>query len=396
MDYRRKYTLYGELGFPQPIRTYFDHISHEFTYSSMEDKLLDIGYLLWNGYDVRSDIHSAYGDDHPSVSVQDVQQTLYVLLAGLWGGKADSVKKMFRFKSMDALIDELFTAILRYYHSTADHDKPHYLKDPIEMTESELKASNPWIEVANLCRGNSFLWSECDNLVCSDDKDMIDNFNNTAKEEYQYKLNVPAFPWYGNPLKAKVIVLSLNPGYVEREAKAAKLFKIMPQGLVEGYATQLRSMLTFDCRSFFPDNHAPQGVSARDLAEMHQTYYWTDRLIPAFVTEETGLSFEQVCDRFAVIQYVGYSSVKYKAFKKGQTLPTQNYTKQLIQFILHNRKDTVFLVPRNVNTWKGFLGNMWTSYEDRFIVTGDYLGQRFTKNILGKENFAKVIEAFKS
>ena len=55
IDYDRIYKAYGELGFPHAERTYFDHIGTEFSYNTIERKLLDIGYLLWHGYDVRAD-----------------------------------------------------------------------------------------------------------------------------------------------------------------------------------------------------------------------------------------------------------------------------------------------------------------------------------------------------
>lgn len=169
----------------------------------------------------------------------------------------------------------------------------------------------------------------------------------------------------------------------------------LPAGLVEGYATHLRSMLTFDCHSFLPDDTGKPNVTYRDLANLHQSWYWIDRLEKAFVNDDTKLTIDNVLDRFAVIEYLGYSSKKYKAFNGGTLLPSQKYTKQLIQYILHNNNDTIFIVPRNVKTWQNFLGTMWTSNSERFIVSKDYLGQRFTKDILG-DDYGKVIAAFKS
>lgn len=391
--YDRIYRTYGELGFPHAERTYFDHIGTEFSYNTNEQKLLDIGYLLWHGYDVRAHIHHTYSDAHQSVSQSDVRQTIYILLAELWGGRPEYVEQMFRYKSMDGLIDELFTAVLRYYHLPINMNQKHYLKDPLDMTETELKYCNPWREVAALSAGNDFLLSDTPNLDCSADKEMIEAFNATAKPEHRYHLNVPGYPWYGNPLTAKVIVLSLNPGYDERQSKIAAMYKMLPQGLVEGYAIHLRSMLTFDCYSFLPEDFGPHGVTTRDLSNIHQGYYWQDRLTSAFVKEDTGLSFEQINDGFAVIQYVGYSSIKYAPLKCRQFLPSQNYTKQLIQFILHNNPDTVFIVPRAINSWKSLLGSMWD--DNRFFVSNLPRSQWFSSATLGEEAYSKIIEAFK-
>lgn len=396
MEYDKIYKAYGELGFPHAERTYFDHLGTEFSYNTIEQKLLDIGFLLWHGYDVRDDIHHTYSDAHLSVSQSHVKQTIYILLAELWGGRPEYVKQMFHNKSMDGLIDELFTAVLRYYHLPINSHKPHYLKDPLDMTETDLRECNPWREVADLYVGNDFLLSDKHNLVCSADKEIIETFNASAKPEHQYHLNVPAYPWYGNPLTAKVIVLSLNPGYNERESKIATLYKMLPQGFVEGYAIHLRSMLTFECNSFLPEDFGPYGVSTRDLANIHQSYYWLDRLTGAFVdsdTNKTGLSFEQINDRFAVVQYVGYSSQKYAPFKRGQLLPSQNYTKQLIQFILHNNPKVVFIVPRAEKSWRSLLGTMWSN--DRFFVSKLPRSQWFSAATLGEEAYSKIIKAFK-
>lgn len=265
------------------------------------------------------------------------------------------------------------------------------------MTETELRECNPWLEVADLYVGNDFLLSDKHNLICSADKEIIETFNASAKPEHQYHLNVPAYPWYGNPLTAKVIVLSLNPGYDERQSKIAALYKMLPQGFVEGYAIHLRSMLTFECNSFLPEDFGPHGVSTRDLANIHQSYYWLDRLTRAFVdskTNRTGLSFEQINDRFAVVQYVGYSSPKYAPFKRNQLLPSQNYTKQLIQFVLHNNPDTVFIILRAEKSWRSLLGSsMWN--DDRIFASNQPRSQWFSAKTLGEEAYSKIIKAFK-
>lgn len=394
IDYNRRYRIGGELCLPHAERVYFDWIADEFGDISNHQKLLDIGYLLLQGYDVRADIQSTYLN-HKSVSKDNVRYSICILLAELWGGRPEYVEQMFRYKSLDNLIDGLFTAVARYYHKPTDSRHPHYLKDPLDMTREDIRRTNPWKAVADLYVGNGFLYNETGEYVCKDDKEMIETFNRTAKKEHQYCLKVPAYPWYGNPLEAKVIVLSLNPGYVERESVIGKILMRLPAGLVEGYAIHLRSMLTFDCHSFLPDDYGKPNVTYRDLANLHQSWYWIDRLEKAFVSDKTGLKTDDVLKRFAVIEYMGYSSEKYKAFKGGALLPSQVYVKQLIQYILQNNSDTVFIVSRNVKTWQNFLGTMWTDNSDRFIVAKDYLGQRFTKDILGND-YDKVIAAFKS
>ncbi len=395
IDYNRIYRTYGELGFPRAERVYFDHLGHEFSYNSKRQKLLDIGYLLWHGYDVRADIHHTYSDAHLSVSEYDVRQTLYILLAELWGGRPEYVEQKFRCKSMDGLIDELFTAILLYYHLPNNHYQSHYLKDPLDMDKWDIINTNPWAGVASKYVTNLFLYSKDDEYVCEDDRPFIEAYNEKAKHEpTKFNLHVPAYPWYGNPLTAKVIVLSLNPGYDDKESTIARIIQNLPQRLTEGYTEHLRKMLTFETAGFLPSDEKRDGISYRDLANLHQRWYWETRLKSAF--ESTELPFEIINERFAVVEYIGYSSMKKPGKMFNPLLPSQQYTKQLIQYILHNNKDTVFIVARSVNEWKQFLGSLWESNKERFIVSNAYLGQHFTEKSLEKDGFDKIIKAFKS
>lgn len=385
-----KYYLYGELEFPYAERVYFDHLGDEFKTNTIQNKLLDIGYMLFHNYDVRAMIHHTYGDGHISVTENNVRYTLCLLLGELL--HVDPIILMLKYKKLptDEIIDIFFSNLMRYYH--LEPNGKHYIKSPKNMTEQEVKMLNPWKEVVEKYVGSEFLFSDNHNLVCECDRDIIEEYNKNTDEKYKYHLNVPAYPWYGNPLKANVIVLTLNPGYVKRESVIARVIQDVHERYTEGYTEHLRRMLLFDCAFFLPDKLGKEGMTYRDLANLHQSWYWEDRLTKAFVSEETGLTFEDVNSNFAVIQYIGYSSEKYAPLKKGRVLPSQYYTKQLIEYITNNT-NTIFIVTRNVKMWKQFLGIIWD--DNRFIISKDYLGQHFTKDILGKEAFDKVIKAFK-
>ena len=275
-----------------------------------------------------------------------------------------------------------------------------FQNSPKNLTEEELKIRNPWRNVAEKYEGSKFLYSDTIDFVCDSDKEIIEEFNKRkkkdGKEEYEYKLSVPAYPWYGNPLKANVIVLSLNPGYVEKESVIAKVIQHIPERYTEGYTEHLRKMLTLECGEFLPPKMGAKGMTYRDLANLHQSWYWEDRLTNAFVNDDTGLNFDDVNKKFAVIQYVGYSSKKYAPFKKGTLLESQKFTRQLIEYILRNNQNAVFIVARNIKMWNEFIGSIWEENKERFIESKDYLGQRFTRNILGDDAFDKVVEAFKN
>ena len=284
------------------------------------------------------------------------------------------------------------------------------------MTEQEIKNKNPWKEVAKKYKGADFLYDDAEEFICEADRKLIEKFNiqqedaskkfnsrNDIKHneyvdpiDFTYNLHVPVYPWYGNPLKANVIVLSLNPGYVEKETLMAKVLQNLPPQLTKGYVEHLKKMLTFEVDSFLPEEDDQNGLTPGDLANLHQSFYWEDRLNKAFVNKETELNFEDVNSKFAIIQYVGYSSKKYKSFKKGESLPSQIYTRDLIQYILEHNKNAIFIISRQKQNWKTFLEPLYDENKDRFFESKDFLGQRFSKEILGTEKYNKVVEAFKS
>lgn len=229
------------------------------------------------------------------------------------------------------------------------------------MTKEELLNINPWREVAESYDGNSFLLSKKEN-VSSKDRKVIEEFNDSVSDEYKYNLNLPVYPWYGNPLTAKVIVLSQNPAWNEKQIEITKELLNLPSSQLELFTNHLKNMLYFKCEGFLPSLKEVDGISGRTLANSHMSYYWENRLKKAFGTE----NFEEVISKFALIQYIAYSSKKFKSLKKYE-IPSQNFTKQLIQFIIDNNDDTIFIVPRNIKRWKSFLGEIWINHEDRFI-----------------------------
>lgn len=268
------------------------------------------------------------------------------------------------------------------------------LKDPSNITEDELRECNPWIEVAAKYVGNDFLYAPQNaQFVCKDDKHTIEAFNDMVRnKDYKYQLNCQAFPWLGNPLKARAILLTLNPGYAMREQTFGHILSYLPAGIVKEYACHLRDTLTFNSHGLFPRvTNNNQNVTARDLANFHGSFYWWDRIHSAFLKPEskTELDIENINENLAIIQLVGYSSRQFHPFYKGQKLQSQNYTRQLISYILKHNKETIFIVLRSVDDWKRLLDSNWTQNEDRFIICVNR-AQSFGKKVLNN-NFDKVV-----
>lgn len=387
MSFEDRYYKLGELSFPRSGRTYFDPESHEYGDITLNQKLLDIAYMLVHGYDVNEFIHKTFSSA-ASPNTDTLKRGIVNLLAELWGGTYENTYYMYRHKTIDTVIKDLFTAVLRYYHVPTTEDETHYLKDPQFMTKEEFTQTNPWLEIANQYLNPRILLSDKEYVLRADRK-MIEEFNQTAKnEDVKYNLHLPVYPWYGNPLTTKVIVLSQNPAWNEKQDEIAKVLQCLPDKQLKLFSDHLRDMLKFKVDGFLPSKEETDGISGRVLANLHMSWYWENKLKSAF--GESNL--ETVISKFAIIQYIGYSSKKFQAFKGEKCLPSQNFTKQLIQFILHNNDDAVFIVPRNIERWKNFLGTIWTSNKEKFIEGKAYRSQSL--NAISGEDKKKVMTAF--
>lgn len=88
---------------------------------------------------------------------------------------------------------------------------------------------NPWEYVAAMYDPNNLecLYGDQNNYVCAGDCKVVDDYNQKVKDRSgEIITKIPAEPWWGNPLKARLIILSLNPGYVpEVNETLAKLLQ---------------------------------------------------------------------------------------------------------------------------------------------------------------------------
>ena len=155
-----------------------------------------------------------------------------------------------------------------------------------------------------------------------------------------------------------------------------------------------RATYRLESESFMPkDRNKEPGFSARDAYNAMGDWYWRKRF--HFLTD-AGVSEETIYDNIAVIQYLPYSSVKFAPLKKGVILPSQKFTQRLIDYIILNCPETIFIVPRAVRLWRDFLGDNWTSLRNagRIIthLPNTYRAQYISPNCLGEANFKKIID----
>ncbi len=88
------------------------------------------------------------------------------------------------------------------------------------MTEYSIKCKNGWDLLAGKLYGHT-VWSDKqeDERIYPGDETFIHRFNEKNASAYRYVVGVPPMPFSGNLLDAKVVILTLNPGYVEKVNK---------------------------------------------------------------------------------------------------------------------------------------------------------------------------------
>lgn len=395
IDYSLLYGSGETLHLPRPIRTYFDSGAEEWKDCSILQKLLDIGYVTTMGYDIQSDVTELL-QSHNYITDYDIKHSLAILISELTGKALSFVETRYEMVTTNTMISEIKDLILRNYILPND-GKQHYLI-PTDRTfgAEDILMANQWNIVANTCEGNEALYSEDKKYIYPGDEYWVENYNFFASEKTQFKLNTIPYPYQGNPLTAKVIILSLNPGYIPRvNHYFAKILQHYPQ-LAEGMMCFMRDNLKLQVNNFLPQPiyHLDEHPNYQDAYNMLGAWYWYDILIKWC---REGLTEEEIFSNVALIQFIPYSSEKAKDLPKGCILPSQLFVKKLIMYVA-DTSDTIFIVPRAVAKWRMLLGNTWIKLEreERLIIGKHPLCQYLSNNNLGYENYSQIIEHLKS
>lgn len=277
------------------------------------------------------------------------------------------------------------------------------------MTEKELKSQNPWSEIADIL--DCFYSGESE-FVYDKDKPIVRKFNNmvlkgkTNQQRYcpdELILNIPPEPWQGNPLKAKVIFLSLNPGFVENvNWKLAKVLQ-NDKGILERMLKFKKETLRLESISFFPESNDEHPIGCKDSISMLDDWYWEKgfaKLREAVV--DCGYTEKQFYRDVAIMQYHSYSSEKYSRVftKPGNYLESQKFTVELIKYILENN-DTLFVIMRSFEKWKELLEDndkeFWNKNHNHFFIKDNgSISQAISENNLKLKDGTNLFELLRN
>lgn len=423
------------------IKAYVDDYCHEFGQTDTDTKLMHLLYVADKGFDILSHIRE-FLDNHPEIAQDSIKQTLAYFVSHLRYPDGDRyVDDQFAMAnylketlSLEKVLDLLMMEIrLRFSYTEDDKsvtftqkylrwDSLASLKKSLKgeellkrmvnptgyysVSESDIVKENLWPELQGEYM-RSHWYNENAKMVYPNpyEEQVIDEFNRKAKEDYKYVLGAPAEPWRGNPLKAKVVILSLNPGFklgvndkVQYEKYRGPLEDAMSE-LINTLSFQVNGFLTpqdyyvksheeFKEKYSVKNVYVPCGDALNEIGD----YYWYNNINRLNINHQKEYEFFR---NFAIVQFCAYTSVSYKDFAKGVVLPSQELTKKLIRYLAYEREDVVFVIMRSAAKWKELLdADVWEKIQSRLIVN-KHMSQSLSENNLGKKNFNMLIEHLK-
>ena len=425
--YERAFYPFGDnlIVLPHRIRTYIDFCSYEFECLHIEDKLCNLGFAVTRGLNLYAEIEKDINEHVKDTPYKDyeakVKRSLFTYIDYLRETETFLTETLFEQKDvkLKQLIDLLVEEVLLRYNEHLCTKRGEYVayfaRIPIDYTaiinrfkndkqscynylltsqETISKASiskeyilylNRWKELLPKLSGYDLYFTY--DMVFPGDEKYVYAYNKSRKNkpEEQFILNIPPEPWSGNILNSKLVILSLNPGYVEHlNKKLANMFK--PQ-MAEEIMEDKRKVLSMEGYKF--DYHEP----TRILGD----YYWRKSISPLGIAVYGEQNMEQVFNQVSLCQYLAYTSLKSPAINK--LFPSQRLTQMVLLYLATSVKDVKFLVLRASSQWKKLMGEgLWNYLIDnnRLLISQHYRSQSLTEKNIGIENYRIITEHLKN
>lgn len=364
-------------------RAYWDDLCFEFGRIGWEKKLLNLALYIHYGGDLEV-VLARYKENHPDYADR-IPHSLAYYISYLRTGEATSVLHYFLLERVclsESRLTALLTAELRErleevfcwdggtnsawtvgidYRgeekmdeiiTTLDIEKGReYLifgnltiKPFIMETKETLLKENPWRVLAEKIEKNGYMRLEKLNAY-ADDIPFIEEFNERTKNEPEYQLHteILPYPFIGDVLGARVVLLMSNPGYkVSSNIEAHEKMSDEEKRFV--IRAQTQAMLLEDRAIFYS---GPEYKPFND----EQDWYWAKK---TWIIREAVPGAET---KIAAVQLMAYHSRRYKPFPaKMGLLPSQEYTKRLVKYLI-DKKDVVFVYRgiKNKARWLDFV-----------------------------------------
>jgi len=174
--------------------------------------------------------------------------------------------------------------------------------------------------------------------IIAEERSIIDEFNKSNKEEHRIHKEIMPSPFMGNVEIAPIVLLTLNPGFDEKEEA---------KGFYKKYLSWFEKNLTHNIMDF----NLP--LFCLDKEYIEYSPYWYNKLKPLHLEDEKrirNLSF-----KLCKIQFFAYTTKKFKnihdKYFKGNDnyLPSQHYNFYLVRKAM--KRDAIIILTRAKKYW---------------------------------------------
>ena len=233
------------------------------------------------------------------------------------------------------------------------------------MTWEQLKQKNPWKRLFDAPTSSLLreIWGEGTEYIHPDDRAA---FASKKGDDY-FVFDILPEPYRGNLKDPKLVILSLNPGYVSRLNRS--LYCMLDIMYRKEFVEALKNNVLLKGESKIVFNEVDDVIGDG---------YWTRQL--AELKKDLG-NDETIYSKVALIQYIPYFSETFISWRDDGNLGTQRFSCQLIRRILWET-DAIFLVMRSKNKWKKLIGNEMDLYRSRFVYNHNPICQKISKKNL--------------
>ena len=430
-------TPYINSELPRDTKAYFYPDCAEFSALDNTSRFIEISLALHNGLDLYDSItrYIADKEDMSETSELAIKKTLCEFVVELrFATNVNAIKEkntecnllinnLSLKESAELFSNELMQRFfykdkngkIEYFQKFITYKSPLFLYEKCELSkedfiaqvthptgwknvcEDDLRKNNPWKRLAEKYYGYK-LYDPSKTFAIEEDLPMLERYNNSkAAPQCKYHLEIPAEPWGGNPLTADIIILSLNPGWKEECNKNEAIKLEHRSSISESIFAEKRNTLLLNVHGFMP----MVGYGATE--EIYKAFnklgdnYWEHKLSwlrnAAPEIDDTDLYH-----KFALVQYCAYTSEKYGAeLERGNYLPSQLFTKDVIRYVAYNRPNTKFVIFRAIDKWKELLDeDVWYTILPRLIVGNSYRQQTLSPTNLGEANFQALVDVIKN
>jgi len=189
-----------------------------------------------------------------------------------------------------------------------------------------------------------------------------------VREREQLHLECPPVPWVGRPIEARVLLLTLNPRFVDG---ASQLELTVPEFLNENLAA-----LTFRTT-------VPAWCFDRRFEATGGFRYWAAKLRP--LVEVVG--WDKVANEVAWLEYFPYHSTDYRHVPA--VLPSQRFNFDLLRDAIHEGKPIVVL--RSWALWVNAVPEL--AHHPQTIEGRNPRSPMVSPGNLGEDGFRQVVTA---